>query len=350
MVKSMTMTELAKEIGVSRNVVSAVINKRTAKLGISELTVKKVTDHIEHSGYVKSKYALGLHGNTNNNSIAIMSCGPVMRYPHLVQALDILSSEIKQKNGHVDIIGIDVNNIQHGLRELVSLDTGKLIWVHASAPEYEMANASKILPLLKRMEKVVVYNYDFSNDSWEDEYLKNGIYLVGADRAECYRQVADTFKRDGHSKIAIDEIFVDHPKHKDHNIDKLVAPFLNAGFEISGLKSPGAEADVAKLTENLIYLYQQKQVSCAFIRNDKRAGEVCGRLKLAGLKVPEDIAVIGFGNDALSAWLNPPLTSFAFPVEEMCKKTMEILNSDKAQKSYRTYLKNGIILRKSHKT
>ncbi|MFG0250607.1 MAG: substrate-binding domain-containing protein [Phycisphaeraceae bacterium JB051] len=345
---TLTMTQLAKQIGVSRNVVSAVINNRSEKLGISTKTVEHVKAHIEKSGYVKSKFATALHGKTENKIVAIMTCGPVMRYPHLVKAMDYLMEHINADCGHVEILAIEPDKITQGLKELVSIETRKLIWIHASAPEYEISNVQKIMPLLKRMQKVVVYNFDFASKSWEKEYLDNGIHLVGADRAGCYDQVAKLFSDAGHTRIAMDEIYIDHPQHLGPNIPNLVAAFENKGFDIFGLKDPRYEDDPKVLTEHLIHLYQNQQVRCAFIRNDQRAGEVCSRLQSAGYRVPEDIAIIGFGDHALSGWLNPALTTFAFPIEQMCQKTIELLKDDTPQTAKRSYFNNTLILRKSH--
>ncbi|MCX7706078.1 MAG: substrate-binding domain-containing protein, partial [bacterium] len=45
----------------------------------------------------------------------------------------------------------------------------------------------------------------------------------------------------------------------------------------------------------------------------------------AGLKVPEDMAIVGFDNIENSKYLNVPLTTVEFPIEKIAKKLVEIL-------------------------
>jgi LacI family transcriptional regulator len=54
-----------------------------------------------------------------------------------------------------------------------------------------------------------------------------------------------------------------------------------------------------------------------FISNDACAVSCIRELKLAGLKVPEDIAVAGFNNDPLSKVIEPNLTTINYPGYEM---------------------------------
>lgn len=46
-----------------------------------------------------------------------------------------------------------------------------------------------------------------------------------------------------------------------------------------------------------------------------------------GLRIPEDISVIGFDNNPVSAFSNPPLTTVHLPKEKMADSCMSILNS-----------------------
>ncbi len=348
MTQSMTMAEVARNIGVSRNVVSAVINGRAEKLHISAGTQRKIQDYLEKSGYVKSKHAIRLQNGNRIDAPGILTCGPFALFPHLTKALHIMSESIKNKYGHVDILSIDVKDIKHGLKEIVSQGIQRVIWIHATAPEYEMANAKVLMPLLKRMEKVVVYNYDFNRDEWEQEYLDNGIQLVGMDRAACYHKVAELFCSSGHSRVALDEIYTDHPVHKGPNIDKLLAPFEQMGFDIYGIKDSADPENTEKMTEHLVYLKKKYNVDCAFVRNDRRAGEIIGRLTEMGLRVPEDIAFVGFGNDPLGRWLSPPLTTFDIPVSAMTKKTLSLIREKHSTEAEYSYFANELIIRKSH--
>lgn len=46
-----------------------------------------------------------------------------------------------------------------------------------------------------------------------------------------------------------------------------------------------------------------------------------------GLRIPEDISVIGFDNNPVSAFSNPPLTTIHLPKEKISESCMSVLNS-----------------------
>ena len=57
-------------------------------------------------------------------------------------------------------------------------------------------------------------------------------------------------------------------------------------------------------------------------------------LQNAGIRVPEDIAVVGFNNDILSKYFNPPLTTVHVPTEEIgrtaVKQLFHLINGEQA--------------------
>ena len=52
---------------------------------------------------------------------------------------------------------------------------------------------------------------------------------------------------------------------------------------------------------------------------------VCGGIKSAGKRVPDDVAVVGFDNIDIGALAETPLTTVAQPVDEICRQAMGLL-------------------------
>jgi LacI family transcriptional regulator len=50
-------------------------------------------------------------------------------------------------------------------------------------------------------------------------------------------------------------------------------------------------------------------------------------LRRRGFRVPEDIALVGCDDLPLSAELDVPLTTIAYPLEEMCRRATDLLLS-----------------------
>jgi DNA-binding LacI/PurR family transcriptional regulator len=59
--------------------------------------------------------------------------------------------------------------------------------------------------------------------------------------------------------------------------------------------------------------------------SDLVAMGICRGLQEVGVRVPEDVALVGFDDIHLGAYFTPPLTTVAQPVEEICRKAMELL-------------------------
>lgn len=352
MSEKLTMAQIAGELGVSRNAVSAVINRRARKLGLAEATEQRIREYLDRRGYVQSQSAVALrNGGRQQQTTGILYCGGFIHFHYLIQSLELLTDRLKQESRRVEIVGVDPDGIHEAIREQVAKGIRRLIWIHANWPEKEIEHAEKLFPLLNRLERVIIYNYDFIPSFFDEKYLSHGIDLVGFDREGSYREVAKIFRAAGHRKIAIGEIFF-QPQTSLPCTTRLADFFTNQRFTVMGIR-PGTDVTdpgeiCRQMTANLITRHQEHGVRCAFIRNDIQAAAVIAGLLRAGIRVPEDIAIIGFGNMPASEFLPVPLTTFEHPVKEMCRRTLELLDEPATQPGRRFCLKNKLILRSSH--
>jgi LacI family transcriptional regulator len=73
------------------------------------------------------------------------------------------------------------------------------------------------------------------------------------------------------------------------------------------------------------YLQQGGQLDGVFAVNDDVAYGAIRALQAHGLRVPEDVSVVGFDNQDTSAFVSPPLTTVAQPMREMGKQAAHLL-------------------------
>ena len=71
----------------------------------------------------------------------------------------------------------------------------------------------------------------------------------------------------------------------------------------------------------------QEWPDALFCLNDTVAFGALMGLRRRGLRVPEDIALVGCDDLPLSAELDVPLTTIAYPVDEMCRRAVGLLLS-----------------------
>jgi len=358
MKEQLTMNQIAESLGLSRNAVSAVINNRARKFGMSEATEARIRDYIEHSGYVQAKHALQMKNGVRDNTVELLYCGELPQHSHVLEALTLFGHEIEEQYGLVEITGITPARVKDGIREQVAKGVDRLIWIYNKAAHLEIQNAKMLLPLLERIKHVVIYNFFTGNEDgeikvWEQEFLRRGIHLVGFDRRPAYRRTAEMLWRNGHRRIALNEAFFADPTRIMPFTEQLRKIFVDQGFELFGLHpDSGLGANPKKLSPemalNLAELHRKKKVNCAFIRNDNMAIEVIFQLMALGIRVPEDIAIVGYGGSPLAGMLPVQLTTFHPPVEQMCAKTLELVNAPPDIPGEKWYYEDDLVAGRTH--
>lgn len=150
MAKKVTMTDIAKECGVSQTLVSFVLNGVTNK-GISEETQKKVTDTAQKLGYFSSK---PIFSKGSNISAVYFIC----------DSLDIIC-----------------NKVFCALSESLCKSDTELVHLGVTGKKTSKKILEKLEKNLQRIQKVV---YVANNSSFLPELLKNTVlseklYLIG---------------------------------------------------------------------------------------------------------------------------------------------------------------------------
>lgn len=79
-----------------------------------------------------------------------------------------------------------------------------------------------------------------------------------------------------------------------------------------------------ELTRKQLKAARPRAILCL---NDRLAFGAYQALAEAGLKVPEDVALVSFDNDELASYLRPGLTTIGLPHEEMGRRAVELLLS-----------------------
>jgi DNA-binding LacI/PurR family transcriptional regulator len=72
-------------------------------------------------------------------------------------------------------------------------------------------------------------------------------------------------------------------------------------------------------------LAAQPDLTAVFAGSDLIAMGALKALRERGRRVPADLAVIGFGDFQASAYLDPPLTTIAWPLKELATAAVELL-------------------------
>jgi len=156
---------------------------------------------------------------------------------------------------------------------------------------------------------------------------------VSVDNAAGGRMVAELLLARGHARFG----FLGATTHRDRGVQPSAARL--AGFR-DGLRAAGGELadDAVRLVEHAFeaaraaageLLAARDRPTAIFAASDLLAGGALAAARDAGLRVPDDVALVGFDDDELATALG--LTSVRQPLEELGDAAMQALLAQLAQ-------------------
>jgi DNA-binding LacI/PurR family transcriptional regulator len=307
-IKHATIVDIAKKLGISASTVSRSLSDHPGIKRETKELVKKVAKELR---YIPNPNARNLKSN-RATTIGVM----VPQIKH-----DFFSSAIS---------GIEEVANQYGYTIIVCQSN--------ESYEREVLNTSVLTG--HRVAGIIVSISQKTRDSEHfQELVRRNIPLVFFDRicedVKASKVVIDDYKsafdavtyliNKGYKKI----VHFAGPKDVgvyEKRLKGYTDAILNARLPFHEEFIIHAGLDVSSGYESMDSLFKSKIFPDAiFTVNDPVALGACKRIKEAGLKIPNDVAAIGFSNNVVSSVVDPPLTTIdQFPFE-MGKKAAELL-------------------------
>jgi DNA-binding LacI/PurR family transcriptional regulator len=290
-----TAKDVARLAGVSTTTVSYVLNGRGKDQGtISATTRQRVLEAVASLGYVPNQNARHLRCQRTERICLVLPRLGVPTYDVLVHDVE----RVAEKYGYTLMIalGDSPEHEQHVVDQLQRRFADGAIFIHGYALEARLSLLTNIgLPL------VILHNH----------IAIQGCDIVRTNEIEaCYEAVCYLLTT-GYRRIA----FLGNLPHdeKSEQYDRCQS-YLRAlqTYHIDVDEHYvcwGAltRNDAYTMTQNLLLL--EKRPDAIFAASDVAAISAIWAIRDAGLRIPEDIAVIGVGNIAEGAITSPPLTT-----------------------------------------
>ncbi|MFH1378150.1 MAG: LacI family DNA-binding transcriptional regulator [Planctomycetota bacterium] len=322
MAQRATMTDIARELGLSRRTVSSVVNGKAAERRISDATAQRVLDYLNSQGFVPSRQAVSLRSGVRG-SVGVLHSGYL--YSHLVDAFNRIANTAGNDEAGVEIVIVPKNRIVDGFRELASRGSDRIVWIQSSDPDNEFKDADSLIPFFNR-RTVAIYNYQFDNGGWDERLINAGAHLIGVDRSAAFRTLARFLKRLGHRVIAFPDA---HPDRLPSVISVKINQFKALGLDVilthpdrEHFDSPDQAAQA--MAHSLISARSTRRITAAVFHDDLTAGFAMAELARHGVDIPKDLTVIGFDGLAITKLMTPQLTSLSVPVSSMVDCVFEI--------------------------
>lgn len=298
-----TIKDVAKLAGVSISTVSRALS---GNIPVSDETRKKVMEAVKELNYQPNVLAKGLkQGKTNTIGLLI----PNIRNP-IFPAVARGVEDFARKNGYTVILCNTDENIQ---LEQEYVQTLRKRWVDGLIFATAGMESEHILELKKDGFPVVLAVRDMEDlvdtvkiDNFKAAYEAMN-YLIG----KGYKRIAII---NGKLELSVyNQRFEAYKKAlRDANLP--IIEDLIVGDTYKGIGDKASENGYAALKK---LLKAGNKFDAVFATNDLRAIGAIRAIKDHGLKVPKDIAVMGFDDLEFSSLLDPPLTTVSQPLYQI---------------------------------
>lgn len=294
--KETTIYDLAKKLNLSAATVSRGLKDNSV---INKNTRKRIVEMASQMGYRHNHFASNLR-NQKTNTIGII---------------------VHELNSNF------ITSVLAGV-EKVSSDAGyDLIIAHSSESyEKELSNASNLFH--KRVDGLIAsLAFDTKNLNHYKQFEEKGIPVVFFDRVEekdnNIKVIIDNYKAGYQATTHLAEQGCKRIVLVTASLKRNVYAQRHNGYKDAlldkGIKYNGKYVLIKDLSEKCgreaahEIMKMKPMPDGAFITNDFSAAVCMQTLKECGLRIPEDIAVVGFNNDAVGKIVEPQLTTIDYP-------------------------------------
>ena len=306
-----TLREVAAAAGVTAITVSRYLR---APAQVAPDTAERIRAALSSSGYVPNKQA-GLLASGRSSIVAAL-------VPNLAQS--IFAESLQGLSGRLEAAGLELLVAASGYsaeREEAQV-RALLGWQPRALVITGRHHTPGTLRLLRQADAggcTVV-------EMWDHHARGTGGFAqVGFNHRAAGRAMAQHLLGLGHRQLAYVDSAVAGDYRARERGDGFVAAAEAAGAQVTRLSAPPGEPIAAgRAVVGTIVVLQPRPSACAFANDHLGCGALLGA-QAAGIAVPRDLALIGFGDFELAAHLAPGLTTLAPPRREIGERAADLL-------------------------
>ena len=309
--KQPIMKNVAKLAHVSTATVSNVL---TGKRVVSDKSRKCVLDAMEQLGFVPNQAARSLR---NKRTYTIDVVVPDITNSFYGNIINTVASYANKQGYHL-VLGNYNNDSSQEQAELTAIMNAGVEGIVYLSPRLD----EEMLPQTPMMPMVLVDRTRFVTDK-NIGFIYANNYLGGSLAAE------RLLKRDFQRYICVAGIGK-KGRNAIQRVDGFRDSLLRNGVPESQITVANCELtfefqSVYKLTEKLIASGTLTPNTGVFVCSDLGAWGAIEAIKQAGLRIPEDVGIIGYDNISWAEWFNPKLTTIENNQEKLGKQAAKML-------------------------
>ena len=305
--RSPTVYDVAREVGCSIATVSRALNQPSR---VRPVVRERVVEAATRLSYVPNGSARALRSSRSRLMGAVIPTLSHAIYARLIASLQSRLTIVGVSLLHV-AVGYDLKLEAQHIRLLLEQGVEAIVLVGAHHRPESFA-------LLRDREIPFILTYAVAENP--------GVAFAGFDNFKAGSMAARYLVDLGHRKLAM---IAGVTKSNDRAAER-VRGFLHAADQV-GIGREGIEVIEAPYRMNSgeaglrLILERHPDVTAVFCGSDILAVGAMKECRQRGLRIPEDLSIIGFDNLELAEYLWPPLTTIAIPAEIMGDRAADYL-------------------------
>jgi LacI family transcriptional regulator len=334
--KRVTSQDVADLAGVSRTTVSFVLNN-VKGMNISFETRQKVLEAAESLSYIPDASAQALASRRTKAIGLVMTRSPhhIATDAFLPQIIGGLMDVVKERKLRLLFESVEV---EHQDRAYLELARAKHIdGMILLTPRIDDAG-------LKKLEQVDIPTVLMG------ELAGTNLHSVDVDNRLAAQNAVQYLINLGHTQVAC---ITNAPRNFTSSFDRMQGykdALSSAGIQFDDRLVRYADFDPQSGYKQMKSLLSGRVFTAVFVASDNVAIGAKAALREAGLRVPEDISMIGFDDIPWAQYSDPPLTTIRLPAQKLartaCVVLMDLLQGQELP-TRRLILDTELVIRKS---
>ncbi|MBI5541478.1 MAG: LacI family DNA-binding transcriptional regulator [Bacteroidia bacterium] len=339
--KKVSLADIAMALGVSKTLVSMVLNGKGDENGISKKTQERVMELAEEMNYKPNQFARGLRIGRSNTIGLIVSDISNPFYSRLARSVEDAVSE----SGYNLMICSSDESEEKEMKLLEMLINKQVDGIILSST----------LDSTEHIESLQSENFPFVLiDRVYNDFETNTVVV---DNLTGAKEAVEFLINNGHRKIAA---LVISPAHISTQVDRLEGykeALKKYSIPINQYYQKVIPRDEIYSAINQIFVEWKSDhmmPTAVFVANNQLAIGCLETIRDLGLTIPRDISIVSFDDIDLFKLYSPPITSVIQPINSIARNAVEILldnikikdNSDSLVKTHKC-LQTNIVVRNS---